>query len=665
MNAVKSCLAVLAVVALASCSADPTKSSAGQGTIVASPAALAMQLGTIDSSASVIVTNKDALGGTMTGSYKVTVPGGAGYTAVIDTTYLPLTTGGNLKGAVRILVHATAASDGSFQVSGTGGTITIPVRIAPAPTGTPLALTTGAPGVAVSDTITAPSGVIFTGAVSITNAKGDSASARQGYAPAGLSALSADKSKLYFVAAPEAHGHLKVGMANASTPTNTYTVVSSDTLAAATYDSANAAITFDSSSAAFTSKIVATAPAGFRFGTASAPSAPKDTITNKAPTVVGFSPDSTQMTIQLGPSAKGRLVVPSLITALAAATHFPVTSASTVTGGAAPANDAAAPTTFANAAPAGLAFDTLTLHAPYKFAAKGVTAKLGGTAVALLNVLNDSTMEFIPIPSTSGSMSLGGVYDNRASNYIFTLNTTGTITAGSAPIVATFTPAAPAANVIDTMKFSSANFKFRPNSQITSNGMPAIILGMSADSSTAYFLPTPGTNGTVTVSNLWYASAPSVNFNLPTSSTVTVGAASDQGGDDPAGVVPIINIPALGTYGLWDVGTFSVADNSPDGQYPGVNSQVYRLTLGVAASLVSTVQWSVGRDVDVMMLADSNTTDSQAFGGSSGATSGNPEVQKSGPLTAGTYMLDLIDWSPAYPDTPAVGALISIKIVAQ
>ena len=459
MNAVKNCLVVLAAaVALASCSADPTSSLAGKNpTISATPGAVALQAGQTQE---VFVSAVDQLGGAVDGKFSVTNPDATKFTAAIDTSYVPVTGGDRPATRTRIVVTALKESDGSFTVTGTGGTITIPVRIAPDTlASSAIIFNNGSLAVGQYDTATAPAGLQFTSGTTL-----DFMGSNGLFTPV-VSGFSADFKQVYFIPAPGSHGRIKVnGMANISTPNNTFFGISADSVT------------------------VASLP------------------------------------------------------------NFPATHSA-----------------------------------------------------------------------------------------------------------ATFN-----ANVVDTIT-AGAGWNFTSASVATSNGFDAIPLGMSADSTKLYVLPTPGTSGAVTVSGLAYAPYPApIVLTVPTSTTITVGPTPDLGQDGPTGTIPTIQLPATGAYGFWDLGTFDSTDYSPDG---GAGAQYYRYNLGVSAHVNTQVNWNVGNDVDIILLADDGTysTPLDAF---SGASAKAFEVSKSASaLAVGTYLLDVINYGPFDSGgSSSVGATIRYQI---
>lgn len=585
MNAVKSCLVVLAAAVLASCSADPTASSGGKDvTISASPAAVSLQLGSTTISTSVIVSGTDALGGSVDGLYSISgaTTNGA-FTATVDTSYRPVYAGSKLVTQTRINVVAVAPGVGSFTVSGPGGTLTVPVRIYPDAKDFVGTYSTHTPALQEVVTVTAPAGIRFTagtGLSFVTPSATGGDSVTNGVSAPVLTAMTADSATLSFINAPYSHGVLKItGVSTTQTPTLTVTVKAplADSITPAVLDTGNLAVNFSTTTPAIGDTITATLPTGLLF------TASKDSALDIKPTNGGAKPvfagwvvtagDTVGVKFIAAPNANGKLFIPRVVFKSTSAINFSGSSAATLV--------AAPPPAF---------------------------------VLAYTRADNQ--------PNTRVTITLPSTYK-----------------------------ATPASVV-----------------SIAGSSMNPIPLGISADSDSVYVLLPPSSTGAATISHVRLVAAPYFDYTqTDNNASPAVAAVTDQGGDDPAGAVPTLSLPALGKYGIWDLGSFTTEDASPDAGGPGINSQVYRLQLGVPATLISDVRWSVGRDVDVMLLADSNTTDSQAFGGFSGATgTAFHEVQNSGgTLPAATYMLDLIDWSPAYPDTPAVGATIRIAITAQ
>lgn len=445
MNAVKNCLAVLAAaVVLASCSADPTSSLAGNATLTVTPGAISIRAG---QTAEVFATALDALGGAVDGHFTVT-PAQTDtsiYTVAIDTAYNTVYAGDRPTTRTRVVVRAKKEINSSFTISGTGGSVTIPLRIGPDSLNFNVTFTSTAVGLGNLDTATAPAGIRFTSATTVSFSGSDGS-----FAPA-VTGFSADSTQIYFLPPINAHGKVNfTKIVNTVTPTITYSAFSRDTVLAPIVDS------------------------------------------------------------------------------------FP-----------------------------------------------------GGHSAASL-----------------------------------------------------------AANQVDTITITNPEWRFTSASTLPGYGTNGIILGLSADSTQMYVLPTPGaadSTGPLLVTNLVYSKYPGqVVQQLPTAGSTKVLQLASIGQDGPTGTIPTIQLPALGNYGFWDLGTFDSTDYSPDG---GFSAQYYRYNLGVAAHVNTNVQWNVGNDVDIILLADDGTY-STPVDGFSGASAKTEETSKSGALTAGTYLLDVINYGP-------------------
>lgn len=585
MNAVKNCLVVLAAaVALASCSADPNGTDAGKAVLTVTPGSVALRANT---TAEVFASAMDPLGGAVSGSFTITNPTPTVFTAVIDTAYTPVNGGSNISTRTRIVVTALKSGDGSFTITGTGGSKVIGVRIAPDSLNGDMTLSKSTLAYIDTFTVTLPAGVRFTAGTSV-GIYHQATSADTAYFSPVLVGISSDSETATVAVGPNSGGRVRFdGLANISTPTLTYaargaTILSSPTLDTTGTDVATplvAHVTLSATAPAIGDTITATAPAGWQFTPSTTVHLYKGPTVNDSsdgqaqPVIVGLNADSSTFKFIPGPSGHGQA-----------------------------------------------RFSHMVLKSNHAYAYAAVRS-----------------IDTLTVPA---------------------LASTGAVT---------YTRANSAANTKVAITLP-AGFKYTTTSTVTqSGGLAPITLSVAATKDTIYALLQPGSTKIVTLSNLTYAVFGGLSFT--STNSVAVAAVVDQGGDDPAGSIPVINLPALGNYGLWDLGTFAVEDQSADAGGPGINSQVYKYVLGVNATIVSDVQWSVGRDVDAMLLDFGPNTNQNAYGpggGFSGATgTAFHEIQNSGALTAGNYMLDLIDWSPAYPDTPAVGASIRIAIKVQ
>ncbi|MGH3555639.1 MAG: hypothetical protein ACRDT5_24215, partial [Mycobacterium sp.] len=364
-------------------------------------------------------------------------------------------------------------------------------------------------------------------------------------------------------------------------------------------DSLNGDITVSKSILAEIDTFVATLPAGVRFtaGTSvniyhQATSADSALF---SPVLVSIASDSAHATIAVGPNSGGRVRFDGLAnvstpTITYAARGATVMSSPTLdTSGTDIATPLVAHVTLSATTPA--VGDTVTATAPagWRFTPgtkvhlyKGPTVNdsSDGQAQPVSAGLSadSSTFKFVPGPSGHGQARFTNmVLESNNTYHYAAVRSIDTLTVPSlaSPGLVTFTRANSAANTQVAIKLP-AGYKFTAASTATMSGALApIVVGVSANKDTLYALLTPSTNKVIAFSGITYAVFGGLSFT--STNSVAVDTALDQGNDNPsAGAVPIINIPALGKYGLWDVGTFSVQDSSDDNGwqygYPAVNS---------------------------------------------------------------------------------------------
>ena len=585
MNAVKNCLVVLvAAVALASCSADPTKDLGGKNLVLnVTPGSVNARVG---DTLEVFASAQDALGGAAFGNFSITGGSGANFTAKIDSSYNPVYAGTRPQGRTRIVVAALHASNGSFTISGTGGNFVVPVRIAPDSTNGEAVVSKTNLASVDTFTVTLPAGIRVTSGFTVQvyhNAlSGDSAL----FSPT-ATAVSADSSTVTVAVGPNSNGKVRLGgVANATTPTLTYAMrtaaeVVSPTLDTSGTDTAATVnhLRLSTSTPGLGDTVTATLPVGWRFTPGSkvhlynGPTATDSNDGQAQPVTIGIGPDSSTLKFVPGPSGQGQARFTGVVAQLAPLQYV---------------------------YPAVRSLDTLTVP---------------------------------PLPTT------GTIVVTRADN---NPNTRAGITL----------PA--------LYSFSATS-----GASVSGSSLKPVVLSTSAAGDTLYTLLTPGSNGTVSFTGVKWSVFSGLAFS--STNSVTTAAASDQGNDDPtAGPVPTLSLPAQGKVALWDIGTFSVQDHSDDAGGPGINSQVYQVTLGVAATLVATVSYpSSAADIDVVILQGSGSTNLPDVA-TGGETAAHPEVATAAGLSAGTYLVDLIDYGPAFgPGLDAVGKTLSLVVVAK
>ena len=299
MNAVKRCQALIAatlLIGLVACGGDPTATDAGKGlSIRATPGAVWVRN---NSAATVNIEAVDKLGGPVEGSWAVGTITGP-FTAVIDTTFQN-TSVGQLGVKARFVVTPTAEGEGSVVFSGTGGSITVPIRVAPDTNAFNVVFSTLAPALATTFTATAPAGTRFTAGTTIAFYSGPlTLNLNNGLALPTIVSYNADTTVMTILPAPGAVGQIRfTGVANVSTPGLTTTARSAQTV---TVPALVLPATYSANPAAVNTPITFTLPVGFKLrptSTVSTNGGPFASGATLLPAIlVSRSADSTQITV--------------------------------------------------------------------------------------------------------------------------------------------------------------------------------------------------------------------------------------------------------------------------------------------------------------------------------------------------------------------------------
>lgn len=289
MNAVKRCLALFAAtLVVGACSGDPTADDAGTGlTIRTTPSVVWMRE---DQTLEIDVEAIDALGGTQPGSWTVTTSGPV--TAALDPDYQETSTGG-LAQIRRFILTPTAAGEGSVTFSGTGGDVTVPVRISPDPIAFAATISNENPAIAEEITVTAPAGVRFTAGTQVSFRANGTDTIANGLAAPSITAFNTDSTQITVLPAPGAIGRMRfTGVANVSTPTLVQTVTTAVGDSVTVPPLTSMAVTFSSATPAVNTPITITAPVNFKFR-------PTSTFTSNgmAYTVVSRAADSLSVVV--------------------------------------------------------------------------------------------------------------------------------------------------------------------------------------------------------------------------------------------------------------------------------------------------------------------------------------------------------------------------------
>jgi hypothetical protein len=658
MNAVKRCLALFAAtLVVGACSGDPTADDAGTGlTIRTTPSVVWMRE---DQTLELDVEAVDVLGGTAPGNWTATTTGPV--TAALDPNYQETSTGG-LAQIRRFILTPTAAGEGSVTFTGTAGSVTVPVRIAPDPDAFAVTIGDFNPSLAEIVTATAPAGIRFTPSTAVSFVSGGLNATTNGHAAPAVVSMSADSSQLSFVAAPNAFGRLQfTGVASVSTPGLTTTAISIDSVTMATADTNTFNLTpgFTSNgtlaTASFLDTMVLTVPsAEYRFRPSTtveifrilAPTTANPTgytVSNgtATPQVIGINADSTQLRVLLAPGARGRFKVRNISMRTAPGVAFAIrsTGAQAVdlrqsVGGPDTANVAI---TFSKASPIAEG-DTVTAIAPAGMVfLPGVgsihgssTGTLsGGDSVRVALISPDSTrVTFRLPPGASGEFRWSNMARRANPAIVWQGRSATTINAVAAPaVVATLTPGT--ANMNDTVSVAldpSGPYRFRPTStaEFGVNGLTAASASVTVDSLTLKVLPTPGSTGPLTLTNIRYGALPAFQVKASTASNLTTNAATSLGPDDATehGTTPVfsrtVTLANGASIGFWDAATFLAPDWLGFGNLGGRGQQDLRVVFTNAGTYSITIDWADGAantDIDIAFSDDELALVAGAFTG--------------------------------------------------
>ncbi len=211
----------------------------------------------------------------------------------------------------------------------------------------------------------------------------------------------------------------------------------------------------------------------------------------------------------------------------------------------------------------------------------------------------------------------------------------------------TLSNAAPVANEALVVTLPSG-FKFGTGAGVTVGAEPGITTAVAPDSSSVTVVLPPGTTGPVTVDSVAVDFVPGVLFSLPTTDTVTVGAATALPGSASPTTAPALPIPAVGgTTATYDVPDFTATID-----------HFYKLDITEPGDYTITVDWSVGSDIDAPVCVSDPTCAAEDF--TDPTVTGNQPETGTFTLPAGTHTLLVEDFGG-----DAAGATISIVITRE
>lgn len=317
--------------------------------------------------------------------------------------------------------------------------------------------------------------------------------------------------------------------------------------------------------------------------------------------------------------------------------------------------------TISNLTPALGEVVTITLPAGVHLSPTSTVTFEGATAQpAQVTVAPDGkSVTFVPPPNIAGAQAtLTDVVSDATPSLLFSPATSGRFTT---PEVKSFTSAfsniTPAAGAQVTLTSPEATFD--PAATMLIGATTPVIL--SNNGNTITFLAPPGASGEVNVGGVILNALPDFALTLPATDSLTVGStvAALAGTGAPA-TAPAIGFPTPGTTtGLYDAGTFGAA---VCGGNSGVPCQLYKLSVPADAALNATLIWNNTTDLGLYVLSADGTTDvGQACDALGNGANGGQEACELD-LTAGNYILGVVDFGPFYPtnDPPPDWVLVTL-----
>lgn len=252
-------------------------------------------------------------------------------------------------------------------------------------------------------------------------------------------------------------------------------------------------------------------------------------------------------------------------------------------------------------------------------------------------------------PNSVGPTTFTKMFRPDNPTFTFDLSSADTLkSAGVTTFPVTTDKTSAAANEVVTYTGGTPLYKFDFfNTLFTVNDTPALLVGVSADSSQAQVLPAPGTSTGATK-----LAAPVVaGFlldSLPTNGpAITVAAlGAPQAGTDAFATAPNINAPAVGqAVAFWDGGPYSHATSFGDGE------RLYKLTVATTGNYTLQLPFiSDGSDLGIYFYDGSEApiTTAGFFVDAGGEGAAESKTLK---LTAGTYYIAIVWFDYTDPAT--------------
>ena len=303
--------------------------------------------------------------------------------------------------------------------------------------------------------------------------------------------------------------------------------------------------------------------------------------------------------------------------------------------------------------------DTVAINAPtgLVFSQTSAVTFATGTAVVVARAADSTQIKVIVGPGTSGIATVTKV--GTAANPVIgtqTLLTTNALAAVPNVTVAptTLSTAAPAFGTSMTVTLGGS-LRFLAGSKIFVGGRQGYILSVSADSSTATYVPIGGSNGNVTYTGIALSFLNSVSLDVPGDKTATVGAATSDANATSIATASTFTLPAVGaTLVLSDGGPFTAGGPCALGSLGGNGCRYYKIVTTAVNTLALELRWDNGTNTDLGAYLVNSTgtgTGSSGSADANGNQAGGPETGSWTNLPAGTYFIAIV-WYNSGPQPP-------------
>lgn len=279
-----------------------------------------------------------------------------------------------------------------------------------------------------------------------------------------------------------------------------------------------------------------------------------------------------------------------------------------------------------------------------------------GTAVVVGRAADSTSITVIVGPGTSGAATVTKV--GTAANPVIgvqTLSTTNALTAVPSVTVAptTVSTASPAFGASMTVTLGGS-LKFIAGSKILVGGNQGFITSVSADSSTATFVPLGGSTGNVTYTGIVLGFLTSVGLDVPGNKTVTVGAAASDPNALAIGTASTFAMPAaVGATAVLSDGASSYAAGGPCAAIVGGNGcRYYKIVVTSTGTYSLELRWDTAVTADLggfLTNAAGTALGNGGYADSFGDQAGGPETGTWSNLAAGTYYIMIAQWGGGAP----------------